>query len=68
MSIHSFLVVASLQENPQRKFTYVEQKFFSMWWERQNDATKESVRSLVKNGQLNFVNGGWCMHDEAATH
>ena len=23
---------------------------------------------LVANKQLIFVNGGWCMHDEAATH
>jgi alpha-mannosidase len=46
----------------------VEQKFFSMWWGRQNDAVKDSVRFLVANKQLNFVNGGWCMHDEASTH
>ena len=61
-------VVRALEENPNRKFTYVEQKFFSMWWYQQNSEMKESVRALVKNNQLNFVNGGWCMHDEASTH
>jgi alpha-mannosidase len=69
-SVHDIIdsVIASLQENPKRTFTYVEQKFFSMWWERQNDAMRDSVRFLVANNQLNFVNGGWCMHDEASTH
>ena len=61
-------VVTSLLENPARTFTYVEQKFFSMWWGLQEDAVKDSVRYLVANEQLSFVNGGWCMHDEAATH
>lgn len=61
-------VVTSLLENPARTFTYVEQKFFSMWWHLQDDAVKDSVRYLVANKQLSFVNGGWCMHDEAATH
>lgn len=27
---------------------------------------KEQVRNFVKNGQLEFNLGGWCMHDEAA--
>jgi alpha-mannosidase len=69
-SVHEILdtVIASLHENPSRTFTYVEQKFFSMWWNRQNDAVRDIVRFLVANQQLNFVNGGWCMHDEAATH
>jgi alpha-mannosidase len=69
-SVHDILdsVVASLLDNPSRTFTYVEQKFFSMWWERQNDAVKDAVRFLVGNKQLGFVNGGWCMHDEATTH
>jgi hypothetical protein len=61
-------IIAALLDNPGRTFTYVEQKFFSMWWERQNDAVKDSVRFLVANKQLNFVNAGWCMHDEATTH
>ena len=29
---------------------------------------KEKIRGLVKNGQLEFVNAGWSMHDEACTH
>jgi hypothetical protein len=29
---------------------------------------KDDVRSLVKSGQLEFVNAGWSMHDEACTH
>ena len=61
-------VVQSLLEHPARTFTYVEQKFFSMWWKIQDDAVKDQVRFLIQNQQLSFVNGGWCMHDEAATH
>jgi len=60
--------IAALAKNPERTFTYVEMAFFSMWWDEQSDETKELAKGLVKNGQLSFVNGGWCMHDEAATH
>jgi len=61
-------MIDALLESPHRTFTYVEQKFFSMWWDTQNDATKDAVRYLIANQQLFFVNGGWCMHDEASTH
>ncbi|KAL3927906.1 MAG: hypothetical protein SGBAC_012884, partial [Bacillariaceae sp.] len=61
-------VVASLLEDESRTFTYVETKFFSMWWNEQTDAIKDSVRYLVASEQLSFTNGAWCMHDEAATH
>lgn len=69
-SVESILdsVVSSLLENEDRTFTYVESKFFSMWWARQNDAVRDSVRFLIANGQLSFVNGGWCMHGENSNH
>jgi len=40
-------------------------KFFSMWWDLQSDRKKEQVKGLVANGQLELINGGWSMHDEA---
>nr|KYP55020.1 Lysosomal alpha-mannosidase [Cajanus cajan] len=42
--------------------------FFHRWWVEQSPETQEQMRKLVDAGQLEFVNGGWCMHDEAATH
>lgn len=59
-------VVEALRANPDRTFTYVEQGFFQRWWYLQSDETKKATKELVKNGQLTFSNGGWCMHDEAA--
>lgn len=53
---------------PERKFIYVEQAFFQRWWRQQNEAVKADVRQLLANGQLEFINGGWCMHDEATVH
>eukprot|EP00457_Paulinella_chromatophora_P000583 gb/GEZN01000583.1/.p1 GENE.gb/GEZN01000583.1/~~gb/GEZN01000583.1/.p1 ORF type:complete len:1193 (-),score=233.63 gb/GEZN01000583.1/:442-4020(-) len=61
-------VLQMLQENPQRKFVYVEQAFFQRWWRQQSSVVKEAMQQVVKNGQLEFLNGGWCMHDEASTH
>jgi alpha-mannosidase len=61
-------VISALEANPERKFIYVEQAFFQRWWRVQSDEKKNSTRQLVKSGQLEFVNGGWCMHDEATTH
>eukprot|EP00978_Attheya_sp_CCMP212_P016963 scaffold44868_cov59-Attheya_sp.AAC.6 len=57
-----------LAKNANRTFTYVEQAFFSMWWNDQGDDKKNMVRDLIAKKQLTFVNGGWCMHDEATTH
>ena len=61
-------LIPALEANPERKFIYVEQAFFTRWYKRQPNDVQERVKKLVNRGQLAFVNGGWCMHDEGATH
>ncbi|XP_033709972.1 lysosomal alpha-mannosidase [Tursiops truncatus] len=61
-------VISSLLAEPTRRFIYVEIAFFSRWWRQQTNATQEIVRDLVRQGRLEFANGGWVMNDEAATH
>ncbi|PKA54016.1 alpha-mannosidase [Apostasia shenzhenica] len=61
-------MVVALLKDPNRKFVYVEQAFFQRWWVEQNEATQEVVKQLVESGQLEFINGGWCMHDEATVY
>jgi alpha-mannosidase len=36
-----------------------------MWWDQQNDEKKELTKKLINNGQLELINAGWSMHDEA---
>ncbi|EDQ87643.1 uncharacterized protein MONBRDRAFT_33201 [Monosiga brevicollis MX1] len=59
-------VMVNLEANPDRKFIYVETGFFERWWVEQDNATQARFNRLVQNGQLEFINGGWCMHDEAS--
>ncbi|KAJ8607976.1 hypothetical protein CTAYLR_008233 [Chrysophaeum taylorii] len=59
-------VTQNLAENPDRKFIEVETGFFARWWDEANEFKRERARTLARNGQLEFINGGWCMHDEAS--
>ncbi|KAK4414075.1 putative alpha-mannosidase [Sesamum alatum] len=61
-------LIPALLADKNRKFVYVEQAFFQRWWRQQSEAMKKTVQMLVSSGQLELINGGWCMHDEAATH
>ncbi|CAF1013919.1 unnamed protein product [Didymodactylos carnosus] len=61
-------VIQSLVQNPERRFIYVEMAFFWRWWNQQASEMQETVKELVNNGRLEFISGGWCMNDEAATH
>ncbi|CAL9037049.1 probable alpha-mannosidase At5g13980 [Musa acuminata AAA Group] len=61
-------VVEALLADKSRKFIFVEMAFFIRWWRQQSDKTKKLVKKLVNSGQLEFINGGWCMHDEAVVH
>ena len=60
-------VISELQKDSRRTFIYVEIAFFYRWWTEQSSETKEIVKKLVANKQLEFVNAGWCMNDEAST-
>ncbi|XP_072346983.1 lysosomal alpha-mannosidase [Scyliorhinus torazame] len=61
-------VIPQLQDDPAKRFIYVEVAFFHLWWQNQSDRMKTLVKQLVSEGRLEFVNGGWCMNDEATTH
>ena len=61
-------VVMELSNDPAKRFIYVEIAFFYRWWREQVNATKTKVVQLVSEGRLEFINGGWCMNDEAGAH
>ena len=58
-------VIHELAKNENRKFTYVEMGFFSMWYNQQSNEMKNIVKTLIQKKQLEIVNGGWSSHDEA---
>ncbi|PON53460.1 Glucan biosynthesis, periplasmic [Parasponia andersonii] len=61
-------VVESLLRDPNRNFVFAEIAFFQRWWLEQSPEIQEEVKKLVDAERLEFINGGWCMHDEATTH
>ncbi|CAF3637750.1 unnamed protein product [Rotaria sp. Silwood1] len=58
----------ALDENPDRRFIYVEIGFFRRWWNHQTKDMQNKVKKFVNEGRLEFISGGWCMNDEASTH
>ncbi|KAL0843066.1 hypothetical protein Bca101_016311 [Brassica carinata] len=57
-------IVPALLADKNRRFIYVEQR----WWREQSEEIKTIVKGLIRSGQLEHINGGMCMHDEAAPH
>ena len=57
-------VIAALQQDPKRRFSIAEVYYFEKWWQQQSKAVKEQVTSLVSQGRLEFVGGGWVVNDE----
>lgn len=51
-------VLDALRKNPDRRFIYVEQAFFDMWWRHADAEDQAAVRALVASGQLELINGG----------
>ncbi|CAH2272901.1 lysosomal alpha-mannosidase [Pelobates cultripes] len=61
-------VISQLLLDAKKRFIYVESAFFWRWWNQQSEGLKKDVQNLVQEGRLEFINGGWTMNDEAATH
>ena len=61
-------VIPQLIADPKKRFIYVEIAFFERWWNEQSDKMQAEVYKLVQGKRLEFINAGWCMNDEAATH
>ena len=61
-------VVRELLKDPKKLFTYVEMKFFNMWYTRQSLEMRNDVKKLVKNGQFEITMGGWSATDESDTN
>lgn len=51
-------VVASLADNPARRFAYGEVAFFSRWWDDASEDTQDTVRRLVREGRLEVSRKG----------
>ena len=60
-------VLEALQEDPERRFVWEEVSFLSRWWQQASEQQRETVRKLQEARQLEFIGGGWVMHDEADT-
>ena len=58
-------VVSELINNPSFKFTIVETAFLYRWWNNANTTMRTNLKWLITTNQIEIVNAGWCMSDEA---
>jgi alpha-mannosidase len=62
-------MIISLENNPERTYTYVEMAFFEKWYKNDlNESKRRKVRDFVTSGRLEFINAGWVMNDEATPY
>jgi hypothetical protein len=47
--------VIALDENPDRRFIYVEMAFFWRWWNQQTEEIRDKVRQFVNEGIIDSV-------------
>ena len=66
-SVHSIIdsVLDALSQDTDKRFVWEEVSFLSTWWKQASNASRELMKKLHSSGQLEFIGGGWVMHDEA---
>jgi len=58
-------IIEQLSLKQHLKFGLSNVKLFAMWYTRQPREVQEKVKVLVKEGRIEFVNGGWSSSDES---
>ena len=67
--VHNIInsVLQALVKDKNKKFVWEEVSFLSRWWQDASEDQISQMKHLVASGQLEFIGGGWVMHDEADT-
>lgn len=58
-------VLEELPKDPRRRFTIVDIKFLAMWYKNLAEEKRQTFKKLIKNGQIDIVQGSWVSTDEA---
>jgi alpha-mannosidase II len=61
-------MVRKVSEKDNRKFIWAEISYLDFWWKESDQESRDKLKQLVDNGQIEIVTGGWVMNDEANTH
>lgn len=61
-------MIEALNGDTRRKFVWEEVSFLSRWWLDASVEQKATVMRLISSKQLEFIGGGWVMHDEAVNN
>jgi len=48
-------VIVALDQNPDRRFIYVEIAFFWRWWNEQTDDIRNKVKGFVNDGKIHQI-------------
>jgi lysosomal alpha-mannosidase len=58
-------VLQALKDDKSKRFVWEEVSYWYRWWLDSPFEEHLLMSNLVKSGQLEFIGGGWVMHDEA---